>query len=89
MNKVTIYSKSYCPYCKAAKATLDQMGIKYHDIDVTHDAALAQEMQQRSQRRTVPQIFINNRHLGGNDDLQKSLKNGEFIRLIKLNHQAA
>lgn len=89
MNKVTIYSKSYCPHCHAAKATLTQLGIKFNDIDVTHDPVLAQEMQLRSQRRTVPQIFINNHHLGGNDDLQASLKNGEFMRLIKLNNQAA
>ncbi len=89
MTQVQIYSKNYCPYCKAAKATLNEHGLKYQDFDVTHDKALELEMRARSGRNKVPQIYINGHHLGGNDDLQKAVKNGELIRLLALKTQVA
>jgi len=69
MKNVTIYSKDYCPYCKAAKRILQSRGIEYAEIDVQiHPEKLA-EMVARSKRRTVPQIFFDDQHIGGHDDL--------------------
>jgi len=83
MTKVTIYTKSYCPYCHRAKALLDRKGIAYDEIEVAHDPALQAEMMERSQRRTVPQIFFGDRHIGGSDDLQALESNGELDRLLE------
>ncbi len=68
-NDVVIYTKDYCGYCAGAKALLTQRGVAYREIDVTHDSRLQAEMIERSGRRTVPQIFIGDRHVGGFDDL--------------------
>lgn len=69
MNTVTIYTKDYCPYCKAAKSLLDDRGISYREIDVEHNPAELKTMIARSGRRTVPQVFFDNDHVGGFDDL--------------------
>ncbi|MDE3060350.1 MAG: glutaredoxin 3 [Pseudomonadota bacterium] len=70
MANVTIYTKDYCPYCNKAKALLTRKGKPFHEIDITHDEKLQQEMIARSGgRKTVPQIFIGNAHVGGCDDL--------------------
>lgn len=82
MTNVEIYTKGYCPFCKKAKATLRDLGISFEEYEITNDANLAQEMQTRSQRKTVPQIFVGDQHVGGNDDLQASLKNGSFKKLL-------
>lgn len=66
---ITIYTTSWCPYCVRAKALLGQKGAAYHEIDVESAADLRTEMMERSGRRTVPQIFIGDRHVGGCDDL--------------------
>ncbi|MBL4673322.1 MAG: glutaredoxin 3 [Arenicella sp.] len=68
-NKVTIYSKGYCPYCKAAKRILQAKGIEYVEIDVEVNPEKMTEMLSRSHRRTVPQIFFGEQHIGGHDDL--------------------
>jgi len=69
MKNVTIYSKDYCPYCKAAKQIFDQKGIEYNEIDVLKQPEKLQEMLTRSNRRTVPQIFFGDEHIGGYTDL--------------------
>ncbi len=66
---VTIYSKDYCPYCKAAKRILEARGIDYKEIDVEFQPEKIVEMVTRSKRRTVPQIFFGDQHIGGHDDL--------------------
>lgn len=66
---VTIYSKDYCPYCKAAKRILKARGIDYKEIDVESQPEKMAEMIVRSKRRTVPQIFFGDDHIGGHDDL--------------------
>jgi len=68
-NNVTIYSKDYCPYCKAAKRILQSRGIEYNEIDVERQPHKLAEMLTRSKRRTVPQIFFGDKHIGGHDDL--------------------
>ena len=82
MTEVTIYTKDYCPYCRRAKALLDRKGIAYHEIDVTYDESLQAEMMDRSRRRTVPQIFVGEQHIGGSDDLIALDRSGEFDRLF-------
>lgn len=68
-NKVTIYSKNYCPYCKAAKQILLARGLDYTEVDVQVEPEKLAEMFTRSGRHTVPQIFFGDTHIGGHDDL--------------------
>lgn len=66
----TIYTTDYCPYCDRAKDLLSQLGYSYQEINVQHDPKLREEMMAKSHgRRTVPQIFIGEHHIGGCDDL--------------------
>ncbi|CZF83257.1 Glutaredoxin-3 [Grimontia celer] len=83
MPKIEIYTKSYCPHCRAAKQTLGRMGIAYREIEVSDDATLFNEMKTRSQRRTVPQVFVGDVHVGGNDDLQRAIRNGQFEKILE------
>lgn len=70
MAQVEIYTKSTCPYCTRAKRLLDSKGIKYHETSVDFGGVERQEMLSRANgRTTVPQIFIDGRHIGGCDDL--------------------
>ena len=68
--KVEIYSSPFCGYCARAKALLSRKGVDYADYDVDADSSLRVEMTARAGGRTsVPQIFIDGRHVGGCDDL--------------------
>ena len=70
MPVVTIYSKSWCPYCQAAKSLLDSKGIAYEEIDIERQReARATMIERAGGRTTVPQVFIDGRHVGGYDDL--------------------
>ena len=69
MPNIVIYSADYCPYCRRARAVLDRKGARYTVLDVNRDPQLWREMSDRSQRDTVPQIFIGDQHIGGCDDL--------------------
>jgi glutaredoxin 3 len=70
MLEVTMYTTSTCPYCRNAKHLLDTKGISYKEIDV-RSVDVKNEMVKRSGRRTVPQIFFGNWHVGGFDDLAR------------------
>lgn len=70
MAKIEVYTKFLCPYCTRAKALLDRKGAAFEEIDVTMDRARFDAMVERAHgRRTVPQVFIDGRHIGGSDDL--------------------
>ena len=70
MANIELFTTDYCPYCKKAKALFDKKGVKYKEIDLTRDEAGRLKLVERSGgRKTVPQIFINNQHIGGCDDL--------------------
>lgn len=69
MKTVTIYSTSYCPYCDRAKSLLSQKGITYQEVDVADVSAREKMMLRAGGRKTVPQIFIGDTHVGGFDDL--------------------
>ena len=70
MVSVRLYTTPICPYCARAKALLTQKGVTFEEVDVYMDAAARKEMFEKTGRRTVPQIFIADRHIGGCDDLQ-------------------
>ncbi|MDY6799540.1 MAG: glutaredoxin 3 [Pseudomonadota bacterium] len=69
MADVTIYTTRFCPYCVRAKRLLDSKQVSYHEIPVDSDNEQRQIMMERSQGHTVPQIFINEEHVGGCDEL--------------------
>jgi len=69
MNRVEVYSTDNCPWCERAKSLLRARGLDFEEIDISSDQASALEMTKRSGRRTVPQIFIDNLHIGGFDEL--------------------
>ncbi|HEX2887091.1 glutaredoxin 3 [Vineibacter terrae] len=69
MAKIEIYTTPFCGYCARAKALLDSKGAAYDERDVMMDADARAEMRARSNRTTVPQIFIDGRHIGGSDEL--------------------
>lgn len=83
MATIEIYTKFFCPYCTRAKALLDGKGAAYEEIDVTMDRAGFDAMVARAGgRRTVPQIFIDGRHIGGSDDLAALDANGGLDPLL-------
>ena len=70
MARIVLYTTPYCSYCRAAKHLLGKKGVSFTEIDVGEDMDLRQEMIARAfGRRTVPQIFINDIHVGGYDEL--------------------
>lgn len=69
MPKITIYTTPICPYCARAKQLLKKKGVTYSEIDVFMDGSARAEMEKKSGRHTVPQIFIGAKHVGGCDDL--------------------
>lgn len=79
---VTIYTSAWCGYCMRAKALLDGKGISYREVSVDGNRALREEMIARSGRRTVPQVFIGEHHVGGSDDLAAAARTGELDRLL-------
>jgi GrxC family glutaredoxin len=68
-----IYTTRTCGWCQRAKLLLDKHGIEYHEIDVSTDRKLQQEMISRTHKQTVPQIFLASQHIGGYDDLVRHL----------------
>lgn len=70
MTDITMYSKQWCPYCRAARATLDARGLEYNVIEITGNQQALEEMLDKAGRHTVPQIFFGDEHIGGFDDLQ-------------------
>jgi glutaredoxin 3 len=82
MSNIIIYSKDYCPYCVYAKQLLDNEGLSYKEIFVDQDPEQLKIMIERSGRRTVPQIFIDEQPIGGFDDLKKLKDSKQLQRLI-------
>lgn len=82
MAKIEVYSSANCAYCVAAKNLLKSKGLDYAEIRIDTDPARREEMLARAQRRTVPQIFVNDRHVGGYDDLVAAERSGELAKLI-------
>ncbi len=84
MATVLIYGTMTCPYCMSAKQLLQAKGIEYQEILVDKEPAKKAEMLAISNgRRTVPQIFINGKHVGGFDDLEKLQSSGQLDKLLQ------
>ena len=80
---VIIYGDEYCAYCAAARMLFTKKGVKFDDVLVSRDRARFDEMQARSGgRRSVPQIFIGDVHVGGFDDVCSLDKSGELDKLL-------
>ncbi|MBT8422869.1 MAG: glutaredoxin 3 [Gammaproteobacteria bacterium] len=79
---VKLYGTSICGYCAAARRLLDSKGVAYEDIDVGRDPELRRHMEQLSGGRTVPQIFINDKPVGGYDDIAALEQAGELDKLL-------
>lgn len=83
MAKIVIYTTRVCPYCVRAKSLFAKKGVAYEEIDVSDDAALREDMTVKAGgKRTVPQIFINDKHVGGCDDLYALDKTGGLDPLL-------
>lgn len=83
MAKVEIYSWSHCPFCNRAKRLLESKGIEYTDYDITGDEDARDKMVERTGGpRSVPQIFIDGKHVGGCDDIHALDDKGELDKLL-------
>jgi glutaredoxin 3 len=83
MRPVEIYTTPICPYCHSAKRLLDRKGVSYREIDVSGDPSERAAMTQRARgRRTVPQIFVGDTHVGGSDDLHALDQAGKLDLLL-------
>ena len=83
MAKVEIYTWRTCPFCVRAKGLLDRKGVSFHEISVDGDEPARDAMADRGNgRRSVPQIFINDRHIGGCDELHALERAGELDALL-------
>lgn len=83
MAQVEVYTKAFCPYCTRAKMLLESKGADFQEIDVTMNRAGFDAMVGRANgRRTVPQIFIGGKHVGGSDDLAALEAKGELDALL-------
>ncbi|KAK3055473.1 Glutaredoxin [Extremus antarcticus] len=83
-NAVAVFSKSYCPYCKATKSLLSEMGVKPYIIEldqVDDGAAIQDALEDITHQRSVPNIFIDHKHIGGNSELQS--KKSQLPQLLK------
>jgi glutaredoxin 3 len=79
-----MYTTTICPYCIRAKNLLQQKGVQYEELNIELNHGLMHEMMQRSQRRTVPQIFIDDYHVGGYDDMAELDSYGKLDGLLGL-----
>jgi glutaredoxin 3 len=85
MAKVEIYSTMWCGYCARARMLLERKGVAFEDIDIEVDTSKRDEMLKRAGgRRTVPQIFIDDAHIGGCDDLLALDRAGKLDPLLGL-----
>ena len=83
MTHVTMYTKTFCGYCMAAKRFLKQREIEFEEINIQSDAKLRNEMLERSEGRyTVPQIFIDSEGIGGYTELRELDRNGDLDRML-------
>jgi len=79
---VEVYASKFCPYCHWARGLLDSKRVAYKLYDVDGNIALRQEMNKRSQRTSVPQIFIDDVHIGGFDELSSLDRAGKLDELL-------
>ena len=84
MPEILIYTTNICPYCVMAKRLLDKKGASYTEINVDAQTGLREEMMYKTKRRTVPQIYIGDLHVGGFDDLYTLEQQKKLDTLLEL-----
>ncbi|MEW6353724.1 MAG: glutaredoxin 3 [Pseudomonadota bacterium] len=82
MAQIVVYSTGLCPYCVRARRLLDAKGVAYRELRVDEQPALRAEMETKSGRRSVPQIFIGDYHVGGFDELWSLEQSGRLSALL-------
>ena len=82
MTKVQIYTTQWCPYCHAAKSLLEDKGVAYEEVNAEDPEVRMQMVERANGRRTVPQIFIGETHVGGYDDMAALDRRGQFDPLL-------
>ena len=84
MKNITMYTGPLCNFCEAAKRLFLRNNLKFKEIDISTKDGLREEMIQKSNgKRTIPQIFFDNHHVGGYQELRTLEKNGELSNLLK------
>ncbi len=83
MSAIKLYTTRFCPFCIRAKQLLKSKDATYQEIAVDNDRELRQKMMQESGQRTVPQIWINQQHIGGCDELYQLERAGELNKLLE------
>ncbi len=83
MPDIIIYSGTHCPYCVRAKELLKRKGVSFTEILVDEDDKQREEMIAKTNRQSIPQIFINGQHIGGCDDLYALERSGKLSALLK------
>ncbi|MDH5611477.1 MAG: glutaredoxin 3 [Gammaproteobacteria bacterium] len=81
--EITVYSSKFCGYCVAAERLLQNKGLEYKLIKVDEDPTKYEYMVKITGRRTVPQIFIGDHHVGGFDDLSAANQSGELKKILE------
>ena len=82
MSKIRIYGNDTCAYCGAARMLLKQKGVDFEDILINKDSAALAELRSRTDRTSVPQVFLGDKHVGGFDELCELDKTGELDKLL-------
>ncbi|GAB4350730.1 MAG: glutaredoxin 3 [Gammaproteobacteria bacterium] len=88
MAEVVLYATASCPYCQRARRLLDRKGVRYEEISLDREPHRWEEMEQRSGRNTVPQLFIDGKSIGGFDEMAELDFDGELDRLLGLPEDA-
>lgn len=83
MSEIIIYSKDVCPYCVRAKALLERKNVSFTEIKITDEITRDEMIKKSGGRLTVPQIFIDEKHIGGYDDLRALDVAGKLDELLK------
>jgi len=83
MSKVVMYTTGMCPFCIMAKKIFNDLNVPYQEIRVDKHPEKREEMMAIAKRRTVPQVFIGDRHVGGCDDTQDALRSGQLDLWLK------
>ena len=84
MKNITVYYGPMCNFCDAAKRLLSRNNLNYNEIDISTKEGLRDEMTKKANgRRTIPQIFFDDKHIGGYQELRELEKNGSLLDLVK------
>ena len=84
MPNVKMYTTSFCPYCYKAKSILDRLRIEFEEINIQGNPAMRDEIEKLTGRRDVPQVFIDDQHIGDDDDLAELAESGKLNEIFNI-----